>query len=236
MPFIAIALLVAAALGGGVSVAANNALPGDALWGFKTSINEGIQGSLAASDEARANWDISVLAARLDEAQKLTVEGTLDAEAQAELTANFDAHAQDIAARIEKLQSAGKADVAADIAARFQAAVAGHASAVAEASAQADASVQATVAPFMTKVRGTLDSATNLSSSASAQASANANGGATGSSNNGSSTTSGSSSSGAGTSGSVNASGALRVNTGSTGSASSSTSGNSSSGVNVNIY
>ncbi len=164
--------MVAAALGGGVSVAANNSLPGDALWGFKTSVNESIRGAFTAGDEAKANWDIAVVSARLDEAQKLAVEGKLDADVQAKIMANFDAHAQDIAERISKLQVSGKADVAADVAARFQAQLAQHASAITEASTAQEAHVQATMVPFLASVRGTLDAAANLSASASNHTSA----------------------------------------------------------------
>lgn len=235
MPFIAIALLVAAALGGGVSVAANSALPGDALWGFKTSVNENIQGALTADTKAKADWDISVLSARLDEASKLAAEGKLDANAQAKLSANFDEHAKDVAAKVAALQADGKTSEAADVATRFQATLASHASAVAEASAKDSTEAQATAAPFLAQIRGTLDAAANLSASASAKAelrgaNSDGNASATGTANaneesnlNGTST---------GVSGSGHASGGLRVNTGD----SASSSLNSDGSVKVNVY
>lgn len=170
MPIIAIALLIAAALGGGVSAAAQSSLPGDALWGFKTTVNENVQGAFAAGDEAKANWDISVASARLDEAQKLAAQGKLNAQAQADITANLDEHAQDVADRIAKLQADGKASTAAQLAARFQAALANRSSAVAQASAGLKADAQAEVEPFLAGVRGTLDAAANLSADATVQA------------------------------------------------------------------
>jgi hypothetical protein len=169
MPLIAIALLVAAALGGGVSAAAQTSLPGDPLWGFKTTVNENVAGALAIGDQAKANWDISVATARLDEAQKLAAEGKLNADAQTALTTNFDSHAKDVAALVAKLQAGGNAGAAADVATRFQAALASHASAVAEASASQGTSTEADVQPFLASIRGTLDEAANLSASSSAE-------------------------------------------------------------------
>lgn len=40
MPFIAIAALIALCLGGGVTVAADHAKPGDALYSYKTEVND----------------------------------------------------------------------------------------------------------------------------------------------------------------------------------------------------
>jgi hypothetical protein len=219
MPLIAIALIVAAALGGGVSVAANSSLPGDALWGFKTSVNENVEGAFAMSDEAKANWDISVAAERLDEAQKLESEGKLTASAQTALTANFDSHAQDVSSRVAKLQAAGNTAAAADVATRFQATVAQHASAVVQANTTANADAQASIAPFLTDVRSTLDTAANLSASTSANAAAQDNSNAS-SSDNG-----------------TKADGTLKVNTGAQGGTDSGSASTSGSGtVNVNIY
>lgn len=220
MPLIAIALLVAAALGGGVSVAANSSLPGDALWGFKTAVNENVEGALATSDEAKANWDIAAASARLDEAKQLAAQGKLDAGAQASLTANFDSHAKDVADLVAKLEAKGNTTAAAAVATRFQATLAQHASAVVEASASQNSDEQARVAPFLTSVRDTLDAAANLSAHASANASTNDDSNATSSDNE------------------VRASDGLRINTGAQGGEGSSDSASTSGSgtVKVNIY
>src|SRR3989344_4466272 len=52
MPIIA-SLVLAAMLGGGVSLAAENSLPGSPLYPIKVSINEEIRAALATSVEAR---------------------------------------------------------------------------------------------------------------------------------------------------------------------------------------
>ncbi|MES2006505.1 MAG: hypothetical protein V4436_00185 [Patescibacteria group bacterium] len=43
MPFIAIAVMVALALGGGVTVAADQAKPGEALYSYKVHINDAVR-------------------------------------------------------------------------------------------------------------------------------------------------------------------------------------------------
>jgi len=186
MPFIAIALIVAATLGGGVSVAAQNALPGDALWGFKVAVNENVQGAFAVSQKAKADWDIALVAARLAEANTLAAEDRLSAGAQADIQSNFDAHARNVAEHVARLQERGDWDVAADVAARFEAAVATKSSALVEARANA----KEVLGVIIGKVQATLDVASDLSADASAKAEANAqaSGSSSTSSTNGGST------------------------------------------------
>lgn len=43
MPFIAIAAVIVLALGGGVTVAADQAQPGDALYSYKTNVNDNVR-------------------------------------------------------------------------------------------------------------------------------------------------------------------------------------------------
>ena len=169
MPIIAIALIIAAALGGSTAFAAQQSLPGDALWNFKTTVNEGLQGALAQGDTAKANWDISVAADRLEEAKQLAAKGSLNASAQAQLTANLDEHAKEVASLVAKLKAEGKASVAADIATRFQATLAAHA---ADVSAEAGSGNDVDIEPFLTDIRGTLDAAASLSASANADVAA----------------------------------------------------------------
>ncbi len=172
MPFIALALIVAAALGGGTSVAAQQAMPGDALWGFKTSVNENIQATFAAGDKAKADLDIKLAETRLDEAAKLAASGKLDADTQAQIQGNFDAHVTAVTKHVEALQAKGEYAAAADVAARFQATVARHASALAEARTNANTHAQAALGKVIDRVRATLDAAGTLSANASTEAAA----------------------------------------------------------------
>src|SRR3989344_5481418 len=156
MPFIAIALIVAAALGGGTSLAAQSALPGDALWGFKVGVNERIAETVAVGEKAKADVDISHAQTRLEEAAKLAAEGRLDASAQAKIQGNFDAHARAVAERVAALQAKGDYAAAADVAVRFQAAVAAHiaglTNAQARASTNANAKAQTVLSGLINKV------------------------------------------------------------------------------------
>lgn len=125
MPFIAIALVIAAALGGGTAALAQNSLPGNPLWDFKVNVNESVQGALATSDTAKADWDLNAIEARIAEAKALNEKGTLDASAQTELSANIKDHAAGVENVIAKLQMDGDMQDANDIATRYQADLAG---------------------------------------------------------------------------------------------------------------
>ena len=115
MPFIAIALLIAAAIGGGTSVAAQNALPGDALWGFKVVINERLQ----------PGNDIAAIQTRLQEAKELSEQGKLNAKERADILSNIDEHAAAVEKQINNSRSIGDYTTAAALATNLQAALAG---------------------------------------------------------------------------------------------------------------
>ncbi len=166
MPFIALALFLAAAVGGGASIAAQNALPGDALWGFKVGINENIEAALAADGQAQADFDIKAIEARMQEAAELSANARLTADVRADIEANFESHVKSVQAQVAKLEAEGKYSAAADVAARFQATLAAHASALSEAG------VSTELDTFIHKIRTTLDTASTLSAQASAKAAA----------------------------------------------------------------
>ena len=182
MPFIAIALIVAAALGGGTSFAAQSALPGDALWGFKVGVNENVRAALAAEGKAQADFDLSAIEERMREAAALAAKGRLNAEVQADIQGNFGAHAESVQKQILRLQEKGDYAAAADVAARFQATVATHATALANAKARAstnaNANAQAVLGNLINKVQTTLDTASSLSADASAEAASSSSAGA----------------------------------------------------------
>lgn len=163
MPFIAIALVVAAALGGGTAAAAQASLPGDALWGFKVRVNEGLAGALSASDTAKADWDLNTIKTRLGEAQRLSAKGELTADVQADIAANLKSHGEGIKATIARLQADGNTEAAASIAARYQAQLAAGAEYTAAA-----ASAKGSNDAINTTLHAALEDATTLSASVSA--------------------------------------------------------------------
>lgn len=188
MPFIAIALFVAAALGGGVSVASQQALPGDALYGFKVHINEKVEGSLALSEKTKADWNIEKAETRLHEAQMLAVEGRLDADAQTNIEANFNSHVEQVKALVAKLEAKGDYTAAVDVSARLQSMISAQATALAEAKASASAESEATLNAVITRVHTALDAASSLSAQTSANASVSGSSSSNTSSSSGNST------------------------------------------------
>ncbi|MES2202765.1 MAG: hypothetical protein V4474_00330 [Patescibacteria group bacterium] len=163
MPIIAIALAIAAVLGGGTAAVAQASLPGDALWGFKIHVNEGLKAVLTTDTKSRADADIAAIQTRLTEAQTLATHGMLTANEQAIIQTNIAAHAQGIATAVYKLQAQGDAPTAAQIAARYQAAIAAGVGPLAKAQANANAGASVSLAPLISEVRAALDAATTLS-------------------------------------------------------------------------
>ena len=115
MPFIIIALILAAVIGGGTSIAAQSALPGDALWGFKVVINERLQ----------PGNDIAAIQTRLQEAKELSEQGKLNAKERADILSNIDEHAAAVEKQINNSRSIGDYTTAAALATNLQAALAG---------------------------------------------------------------------------------------------------------------
>lgn len=61
---------------GATSFAAEDALPGDILYGIKTSLNENIIQAIALSDTAKARAEISLIDRRMEELGKMAIEDT----------------------------------------------------------------------------------------------------------------------------------------------------------------
>ncbi len=88
-------LTIAMLVGGSVAAAAEGSLPGDVLYAIKVNVNEEVRSAVTVSSEGQAKWDAERAARRLQEAEKLAVEGRLDAPTTAQLEAKFEEHAQE---------------------------------------------------------------------------------------------------------------------------------------------
>jgi len=119
--FIAIVLL----LTGGVSVGAQQSLPGDTLYPVKVNINEEVRGWFALSESARAGFNADIAEERLKEAEELAAEAKLDAETRAMLQERFQEFADRVAERTSKFEDRD-ADVAARVSADFETALQVH--------------------------------------------------------------------------------------------------------------
>ena len=110
-----IAIIIAILLGGGTSFAAENALPGDALYSVKVHVNENVRELVAVSNEAEAKLQAKLAERRLDEAEKLAMEGKLSAETSADLKTRFEEHSESSKEHRIKTEASGKTDAAAGI-------------------------------------------------------------------------------------------------------------------------
>ena len=124
---IAVVLLIAIATGGGVSFASENALPGDILYPVKVEVNENIRSAFAVSTEAKAEWKVEQAERRLQEAEKLAVQGELDGSAAATVETKFEQHTQALAKIALKLEAEGNVQAAASVHSNLEAALQAHA-------------------------------------------------------------------------------------------------------------
>lgn len=100
-------LIIALLFGGGVSLAAESALPGSILYPVKVSVNEGVR-SAFATGENQVRWDMRRVERRIAEARELAEKGRLDAEVRANIETRMSAHTEDFEKNIEALS--GKDD------------------------------------------------------------------------------------------------------------------------------
>lgn len=108
-------LIVTIAIGGGMSVAADSSLPGDALYPVKIGVNESIASFLAVSHEAEARWAVRRAERRMEEAELLRLQNRLDAKTEAELKAAVAAQMNSAAEETRAVAASGDAATAADL-------------------------------------------------------------------------------------------------------------------------
>ncbi len=119
-PVAAVLVLTLFVSSGGVSYAAENALPGDILYPIKTHVNESVKGVLAVSASAKTAWAMNVAGERVKEAATLAAEGRLRATTRQELQADFEQHAQQATAQITR-DANSTPDANSETAVRFEA-------------------------------------------------------------------------------------------------------------------
>jgi hypothetical protein len=120
---IAAALLVG---GAGISYAAEHSLPGDALYPVKVGVNEKVKGFFAFSDEKQASFEATLVAERLEEAEKLHAEARLDASTQETLRVHFNNHKEAYETKLNSVKNTN-ADAASKIDASFKSSLKAHA-------------------------------------------------------------------------------------------------------------
>ena len=162
MPII---LIIALLIGGGTSLAAESALPGDALYGVKVEVNEEVRSFVAFSSEAQARWEARRAERRLEEAERLAAEGRLDAETRAEIEARFEEHAEDFE---EETRKGRDSETSLELSAEFEAFLKAHEEVLIEI-ANTEAESRAEVESLLLEVRSTLNAAVEMRIEAEAE-------------------------------------------------------------------
>ncbi len=123
MPTLIIALILA--LSGGTSVVAENALPGDALYPVKISLNEPVVGLFSVSQEAKTAWQERLTERRLQEVDKLVAKGDFDQEKRNDLESRLNNQIEKFASSANELSKKEGAS-SSELAVRLEAALMAH--------------------------------------------------------------------------------------------------------------
>ena len=110
-----VALILMITIGAGVTVAAEGTVPGDTLYPMKIAFNEEIRGVLAFSEESRAEWAVEKTERRLEEIEKLSAEGRLDADVAAQAEVRLQAQIEEAEERAQKFEERKQEHIAAQM-------------------------------------------------------------------------------------------------------------------------
>jgi len=122
-PAIATLLII---LAGSTSVAAENSLPGDLLYGVKVGVNERLSSTLSIGIKSKAQNKVAMVSTRLEEAEKLAVREKLTPRAQAQLETNFDKNINEVTKSIATLVTKGDFASAAEISSELESSLNSH--------------------------------------------------------------------------------------------------------------
>ena len=124
---IAVVLLITMTAGGGISFASESALPGDLLYPVKVEVNENIRSVFAVSKEAKVEWKVEQAERRLQEAEKLAVQGELEGSAAVTVETKFEQHTRAFDQIIAQFTAEGNAEATASAHSNLEAALEAHA-------------------------------------------------------------------------------------------------------------
>ncbi len=118
----------------GTSIAAADALPGDALYSVKVNFNESLEGVLATNSESKAKLHARKVTRRLEEAETLAAEGRLTPAARAEIETQIHKTANAFDAAIAEVAESADPTVVAEVQSDMEASLVGHANVLASLS------------------------------------------------------------------------------------------------------
>ncbi|MBU3668835.1 MAG: hypothetical protein FGM57_02625 [Candidatus Taylorbacteria bacterium] len=122
----AFAVLLVLVSTGGISIAAEKALPGDMLYSLKVNVNEEVRGLVAVTPEAKAKFALEVTDRRLKEAALLSTSGRLDAKATGIIQKQITRQASQVKNQVASLVSTNNLKSAQEIALNFESALRTH--------------------------------------------------------------------------------------------------------------
>lgn len=121
-----IVVLFVVLLGGGISISAEKAVPGDILYPVKTHVNEEIRSFAAVTPHAKAVLQVNLAERRLGEVEMLASQDKLNAETQTELEEAFENNAAALKKNVSALQSSGKSSAALEVSSSFESKLKAH--------------------------------------------------------------------------------------------------------------
>lgn len=133
-------------IGGGVSAAAEQSVPGDFLYPVKINFNEEVRSILAVTDQDEARWQTQAAERRLSEAETLTERGTLDEATRATLEDEFTANVASAEEHTTNLVAAGELASASDIILNLESALTAHQQIITQLTTTANTALAADVA------------------------------------------------------------------------------------------
>ena len=124
--FVPATLILVLILAGGVSMAAEGALPNELLYGVKVNVNEEVRSVLSFSVQSKARWESERAIRRLEEAEKLESRHDLSQETALKIEANFQKHSSKVLDKIEKLETKESLKSAAEISSGHESSLRAH--------------------------------------------------------------------------------------------------------------
>jgi hypothetical protein len=107
-------------LGGGTSIAAQDALPNNALYNIKVNVNEEVRSWFVFGAESKAYYETKRAGERLDEAQKLAIVGKLDTESKEKIQTNLKKHTNTVQKQIATIEAKNDLGVALSVSKNFE--------------------------------------------------------------------------------------------------------------------
>ncbi len=117
---LALAIVLVFCGAGGTAYASSNSLPGDLLYPVKINIYEKLETAFARGTEAKTRVSVKHAVTRIDEVEKLAVEGRIDKSDEQSVNAGVALQSKEVQDNILKLKVEGNIDAAIRISSDFE--------------------------------------------------------------------------------------------------------------------